>query len=142
MSVYKNILVAVDFGDHSTKLLQQAAALAQLCDARLTVLHVVNYALPTDMDYVIAPGDELESKLMGAAEDQLHNLLVREALSSGVETIIRSGRPKAEILNVADTKQADLIVIGAHGRHALVGMLGSTANRVLDHAHCNVLIVH
>ena len=43
MPVYQHILAAVDFGDHSAKMLQHAQAMAQLCEAELTVLHVVNY---------------------------------------------------------------------------------------------------
>lgn len=142
MPVYKNILVTVDLGDHSAKVLQQAAALAQLCDAELSVLHVVNYTLASDMDYEIPSFDENESKLIKVAENQLNELLEREALTDGVGKIIKSGRPKIEILRVADMEKMDLIVIGAHGRHGLVGMLGSTADRVLNLAHCNVLVVH
>jgi len=142
MPVYKNILVTVDLGDHSAQVLQQAAALAQLCDAELSVLHVVNYTLASDMDYEIPSFDENESKLIKAAENQLNALLEREALTVGVGKIIKSGRPKIEILRVADMEKMDLIVIGAHGRHGLVGMLGSTADRVLNLAHCNVLVVH
>lgn len=141
MAVYQHILAAVDLGEHSATVLQQAAALAQVCDARLTALHVVNYSLSPDLDYVLPPSDETEARLIGGAQQQLQELLEREALSSGVGTVVVSGRPKVEIVRVAEREEADLIVVGAHGRHGLTGMLGSTTDRVLHRAGCNVLTV-
>lgn len=141
MAVYQHLLTAVDLGENSTRILQHAASLAQLCEARLTVLHVVNYLPPLDMDYVIPPGDEKERRLIDAATKQLEELLEREALSSGVETVVVSGRPKIEITRVAEQVKADLIVVGEHGRHGLASLLGSTTDRVLHNASCNVLTV-
>lgn len=142
MPVYQHILAAVDLGETSARVLQNAAALAQLCDARLTVLHVVNYTLPLDMDYVIPPEDDREIQMTEAASRRLQELMDREALSSGVETIIISGRPKSEITRVAEQANADLIVVGAHGRHGISALLGSTTDRVLHSASCNVLTVY
>ncbi len=141
MPVYQHILTAVDFGDHSAKVLQHAQAMAQLCEAELTVLHVVNYSLYTDVDNLIALADDLESKLVDAAAKQLHDLLEQEALTSGVRTSIVSGRPRVEIVHIAEREKADLIVLGAHGRHGLAGLFGSTASHVLTQAACNVLVV-
>ncbi len=141
MSVYQHILVAVDLGETSATVLQHAASLAQLCDARLTVVHVVNYAPSSDIDYVIPPVDETESKLIEAARKRLHELLEREALNRGVGTVVVSGRPKVEIVRMAERERVDLIVVGAHGRHGLTGLLGSTADRVLNLASCDVLTV-
>jgi nucleotide-binding universal stress UspA family protein len=46
-----------------------------------------------------------------------------------------------EIVRAAERGKADLIVIGAHGRHGLTGLLGSTTDRVLHHATCGMLTV-
>ena len=141
MTVYQHILVAVDFGEHSAKVLQHALAMAQLCEAKLSVVHVVNYSLPSDTDHVMPPEDELEGKLLEKAEYQLRELLEREASASGVRTIVTAGRPKVEIVHLADREKAELIILGAHGRHGLAGLFGSTSNHVLTHAACNVLVV-
>ena len=141
MAVYQHILAAVDLGEDSAKILQHAAPLAQLCNARLTVLHVVDYTPPADMDYVIPPTDEKEAKLVEAAIQKLQELLEREALTSGVETMVVSGRPKTEITRVAEQAKVDLIVVGTRGRHGLAALLGSTADRILHNASCNVLAV-
>lgn len=51
------------------------------------------------------------------------------------------GRPDSEIHRLADELEADLIVVGSHGRHGLALLLGSTANGVLHGATCDVLAV-
>jgi len=141
MTVYQHLLAAVDLGENSTKVLQHAAPLAQVCNARLTVLHVVDYTPPNDVDYVIAPVDEKQSKLIDAAMQRLQELLEREALTSGVETVVVAGRTKNEIARVAEQDKVDLIVVGTHGRHGLAALLGSTSDRILHSVSCDVLTV-
>ena len=51
------------------------------------------------------------------------------------------GSPKTEILALAEDNNADLIVVGSHGRHGLGLLLGSTASSVLHHAKCDVMAV-
>jgi len=51
------------------------------------------------------------------------------------------GRPESEIQRVAQANDADIIVVGSHGRHGLALLLGSTANGVLHGATCDVLAV-
>ena len=141
MSLYQHILAAVDFGKNSIAVLRQAAALAQLCEARLFVLHVVEYSPAPDVDYVIPPADDMEERLIEAAEKQLFQLLEQAGLSNGADPLVVSGRPKVEILRIARQEEVDLIVAGAHGRHGILGLLGSTTDRVLHQAACDVLTV-
>jgi universal stress protein A len=141
MPLYQHILTAVDLGDNGAMVLQQAAALAQLCDAELTVLHVVNFSTPPDVDPVIPTMDTIEQQLIAAARKRLDELLEREALTNGVAAIVNSGRPKVEIMRIAAREKVDLIVVGAHGHHGIAGLLGSTADRVVDRATCSVLVV-
>jgi universal stress protein A len=128
-------------GETSATVLQHAAPLAELCDASLTVMHVVDYSPATDVDYLLPPQDELVVELISVAEKQLQQLLEREALSKGVETLVVSGRAKVEIVRTAEDRKVDLIITGAHGRHGLSGLLGSTSDRVLHQASCDVLTV-
>jgi len=51
------------------------------------------------------------------------------------------GVPGEEIVRVAEQEHADLIIVGSHGRHGLGLLLGSTANRVLHHAKCDVMAI-
>lgn len=141
MSVYQHILVAIDFNAHSTTVLQQAASLAQLCDASLTVLHVVDYSTPMDADNVIAVEDAEESRETNAAERQLRELLEREALSGGVRAVVGSGHPGIEIVRQAERENVDLIVIGLRTGHGIAMLAGHTVHHVLTSACCNVLLV-
>ena len=66
--------------------------------------------------------------------------LGREGLA--VETVAREGYPPDTIIDQADEVGADLIALGTHGRTGLAHLLlGSTAERVVQHARCPVLTV-
>lgn len=143
MTIYQNILTAVDFSDNTNKIIQHSAALAQQLEANLSILHVVDFSPSSDIERVLPPLDSPENKRIIEAKEQLNMILEREALSSGLRSIVVAGQPKVEILRVAEKENIDLIVIGAHGRHGFANLLlGSTENRILDQATCNVLVVH
>jgi universal stress protein A len=58
------------------------------------------------------------------------------------EELVHIGRPYEEIITVAKEHKADLIIIATHGRSGLKhAFLGSTAERVVRHAPCPVLVV-
>jgi universal stress protein A len=139
VTVYQNLLAAVDLSDKSGPVVRRAAQLAAALNARLTFIHVVDYVIPPDLDYVIAPADEKEPELMAAARERLEVLLQREPVRA--ELIVVSGRPKQELLRAIEQHQPDLVVLGARGYHGLAGLLGSTADRVLHQASCDVLTV-
>ena len=141
MSVYQNILVAIDLGDSSATVVQQASALAQLCEAKLTVMHVVNYSPSPNTSSMTASVDEAEKKLTDAARNQIEELLQKEALDSGVGMLITSGKARVEIARVAEKENVDLLVVGAHVSKGLADLFGSTAKSVLDQVKCNVLVV-
>jgi universal stress protein A len=141
MPVYQHILVAIDFNTHSATVLQHASALAQSCDAALTVLHVVDYSTPSDADNLIAVEDATENRLINESERQLRTLLEREALSSGVRAVVGSGHPGIEIVRHAERENADLVVIGLRTGHGIEMLAGHTVHHVLTSAGCNVLLV-
>ena len=126
--------------------LNYAMSLAQEADARLTIVHAVE--LPT------APPDPHETTLGGpgtleaylaAVEDDAHERLkaaVPDTIRAycAVEAMVARGRPYHEILRVATERDADLIVIGVHGRGAADLMFyGSTTQHVVRQASCPVL---
>jgi universal stress protein A len=140
MQTYKKIVAAVDFSGHTDAVIQRVLSLAQQYDAAMTVLHVVDYAWPTDVDYVLPPIDEIEGHLKKAARERLDSLLEVTGIPAE-ERIVAVGRPKYEILRLAEQQGADLIVLGAHGHLGLAGLLGSTTDGVLHRATCDVLVV-
>lgn len=140
MTTYQQILASVDFSEHTDAVIQSALKQAECSGARLAVLHVVDYTRPIDDDYIIPPDDMVETALLASAKEKLEDTL-RRLGATDVRLIVVSGRPKQEILRVAEREAVDLIVIGAHGHHGLAGLLGSTADRVLHRASCHVLTV-
>jgi len=141
MPVYQHILAAVDLGDKSASVLQQAGELAKICGAKYTVLHVVNYSPSPNPGSMTASTDETENSLIEVARKQLQELLQKEALDKGVDTIVTSGKAKVEIARIAEQEKADLLIVGAHVVKGLAGLFGSTTNSVIDQATCNVMVV-
>jgi nucleotide-binding universal stress UspA family protein len=141
---WKRILVPTDFSDPSTDALATAIAFAKLSEATLDLVHVAveaNYVLPPPVD--VAPVAIDMSNIMARISESLaaEEARVREA-GIACETAVLVGRPEAEIVARATEKHAQLIVMGTHGRSGLAhALLGSIAERVVQHAPCPVLIV-
>ncbi len=140
MTKYNKILAAIDFNEYSDAVIQSALMQAECSGAVLTALHVVDYTRPIDDDYIIPPTDKKEEDLLNAASKQLEDMLSRLG-ATGVRPVVVLGRPKLAILRVAQQEASDLIVIGTHGHHGIIDLLGSTTDRVLHRAPCHVLTV-
>lgn len=137
------ILVPVDFSDCSRKALQYALPLAQEHEAALTLLYVGPLPIYASGEYGRVDTAALEAEMRAGAEKEL-SLLVAEEVDRKVPvtTVIRFGSPRSEILELADSLPADLIVLSTHGRTGLKHVfLGSVAEAVVRHAPCPVLVV-
>lgn len=143
MSKYANLLVTTDFSEEALPGVREAAGLASLLDSRVFLLYVVEDRLPA----LITATSELDRRQLmekhrETAEESLQRY-AREHLSGcEVELLVRIGAPVEVILETAEERKVDLIVMATHGygfvRHAL---FGSTTERVLHHAPCPVLVV-
>jgi universal stress protein A len=141
MSLYQHILCVVDLSEDNMEIATRAAEMARLNEARLTLLHVVEY-IPIDLanELVLPQQQEIEEQLVERAQRALSGLA--DKLSCGqVAVSVMRGSTTGEIIDCAQSQQADLIVIGRHGRHGISRLLGSTASAVLHHAPCDVLAV-
>lgn len=145
---YRHLLLAVDFEKESEPVVARAAQLRRLLGARLTLLHVIEYVAPTmDTLYLGYSGDmampdtvELEKELLAVAGRQMDAL--GEQLDVGIaDRLVRIGSIGHLVDEVAVELAVDLIVLGSHGRHGLLGLFGSTARTVLRHSTCDVLCV-
>lgn len=136
---WKIVLAPTDLSDPSKCAITTAAALAQKCGAQLILFHVVQCPNCSSFD---APPDAV--KMMDQARECLEEIARTLPLDVAVQKIVRFGAPDPaeEIVEEADLASADLIVIATHGYSGLKrAVLGSTAERVLRHAHCPVLVV-
>jgi len=91
--------------------------------------------IPDDLQWMVNPREDVESTLAQSAAT------VTEA-GIAVETMAREGDPADAILDVAEEKDADLIVVGNKGMTgAKRFLLGSVPNKVSHHAPCSVMII-
>jgi universal stress protein A len=139
---YQHVLCAVDLSDDNLAVAVRAAELARHDNARLSLIHVVEY-VPIDLanELVLPHQQEIEEQLLKRAKKLLGELAGEMGLDE-VSEIIVSGQTRSEIIQFARDHEVDLIVMGKHRKHGIFSILGSTANGVLHHAPCDILIVH
>jgi nucleotide-binding universal stress UspA family protein len=142
--VYKTILCPTEFSDPSIRALEYALTLAKGTDARLVLLHVIEGFLDherpiTEASHFSVP--EYYRHLENEARSRLASALPAEArVWCTPEQRVMFGRAYRVILQVAEEANADVIVMGVHGKGALNRRLvGSTTHHVIREAHCPVL---
>jgi universal stress protein A len=141
MSLYKHVLIAADFSDHSKQVSKTAKQIAELNQAQLSVVHVFENLPITEPIYTPMSFDaELADELIESAKVGLQKFAAELNIPAERQWF-ELGSPKLEIVRIAEEHQVDLIVVGSHGRHGFALLLGSTANGVLHHAKCDVLAV-
>jgi nucleotide-binding universal stress UspA family protein len=142
---FRNILVATDGSPYSTAAVSEAIGIAKKNKCKLTIIAVVpaELATPTDIEFVATQRELIAEKEMHSAEKNAKE--VKEAaIKAGVEVqaFVMTGKPADAIIDIAKEKNADLIVVGSHGRTGLEKLLmGSVAERVIVLASCAVLVV-
>ncbi len=121
-----------------------ARRFADQIQGNLIVITVVRplYALYGDVGMGPVSGSyvNFESEAMAHARKSAELLAAKYDVPKENVRVER-GSPAAEIQNVATELDAEMIVIGTHGRHGLGLVLGSTANAVLHGVPCDVLAV-
>ena len=139
---FKRILCPVDFSESSLASLRFAFSLAKESDARLTMLHAIEWpSAETDVVERVFNLPDVRRQLEKDSNDRLASLIPAEVrLWCRPVTKVMFGRPHVTILNIATEEQADLIVMGVRGRSAMdLTLFGSTTNQVVRRANCPVL---
>lgn len=144
----KKILVPTDFSDESYNALRQALELARQFSSDVLLIHVVEpihpYPVTGLSSYPIDLPPDPIFEMRGEAGKLLEQLKLeaKTKTSIPVETVLRVGRAYDQIIQVARDSEVDLIVISTHGYTGLKHvLLGSTAERVVRHAPCPVMVV-
>jgi nucleotide-binding universal stress UspA family protein len=141
----QQILVPVDFSEPSRQALDFAIELAQALKARLFLLHVVAAPVlaggPSEMGMGTAYAEVMEQMEADARRSLAE--YVEHGRKAGLECAgeVIHGSPFQQIIDVADHKQVDLIVMGTRGHTGLKHFfLGSVAEKVVRMASCPVLV--
>jgi nucleotide-binding universal stress UspA family protein len=144
--MFKHILMPTDGSHHSQGAIKRGFELARLCGAKVTGIHVVpDYSMTITDDSSLDPA--LTGRMDGEARDRATSFLdfVRKtAAAEGVvcDTVIATAaHPFDAIINTANERNCDLIVMTARYRTGLVSLImGSEATRVLHRASIPVLV--
>jgi nucleotide-binding universal stress UspA family protein len=145
--MYGSIVVGTDGSDTAKEAVRQAMDLAKAMGSSILLVSAYEPVpesrlsherteVPTDVSWMVNPREDVQAVLDEEAERIKGNGI------SDVETYAREGDPADAILDVAEEKGADLIVVGNKGMTgARRFLLGSVPNKVSHHAPCNVMIV-
>jgi len=133
------ILLATDGSPASEPASEQAIDLATQVQARLLVVSVLSTSsrpseAPADLA-VPDSRDSLTTKAQG---------IVQRAKAAGADAtfLVWEGEPGEAIVAAADAENADLIIVGSHGRSGVSRFLiGSVSDFVVRHAHCPVMVI-
>jgi len=141
----QRILCPIDFSEYSRHAVDHAVALARQYESTITALHV----FPTVPVMAYAPGMPgfdpivLTPTLRDQLLVDLKGFIDTESTPRvPMEPVIREGDPVSEILSQATDMNADLLVMGTHGRSGFERLLlGSVTEKILRKAGCPVLTV-
>jgi universal stress protein A len=140
MKIYSRVLLVVALDDHSERIGARARDIAALCNAELSLLHVVEYVPVEPMGETLLPAVQIEEELVQRAKQRLAELAQRLGVESARREVA-AGNVKAEIVRAAQEQKADLIVLGSRERHGPSILVNFTEDTVLHAAPCDVLAV-
>jgi nucleotide-binding universal stress UspA family protein len=144
--MFDRIVVGTDGSETANEAVRQATELAKAVGSSIDLVSAYEpvssarlreeaQQVPKDMEWMVNPREDVDATLKAGAEQ------IEEA---GVEvhTHAREGDPADAILDVAEERKTDLIIVGNKGMTgAKRFLLGSVPNKVSHHAPCSVLII-
>lgn len=138
--MFKKILLAYDGSEGSKLALDKAAELAKLAEAEI---HILAVGRIPEYAETVSEAEEAKEQA-GAFYGKITEEAVRDLAQRGIKTAVRVefGKPGDVILRVAEDLRVKLIVLGTKPHSPLRRrFLGATVDKVVDHAHCSVLVV-
>ncbi len=142
MSSYRRVVFGIDLHpDCDITVAKKAQALAKVLGAEEFIMvhgveHVNSYGIGQAYPGIL----DIEGELVKAATEELAK--VGEQLNIlPANQVVALGSPKMVLFDVVKERNADLVIVGSHGRHGLSLLLGSTASSVLHNASCDVLAI-
>ncbi len=149
--MFRNIVVAVDGSDHAMKAVDLAADLAQKYGSKLIALTVYKHVSSLETTAPFTPRDRTGAALPSTDEvlrdlaRQVADAAVSRAQERGVadvERVVKRGPPSRTIVDYAEQRGADAIVMGSRGLGDIGGfLLGSVSHKVANLAKCTCITV-
>jgi nucleotide-binding universal stress UspA family protein len=139
-SAYQHIVVTTDFSDPSARALQ--VALQFFPFQTLHLLHVYDAPYPTLVADQRRHAETFENVHVAELETFLASIPVTEEQRRRLVTLIEPGPPPQIVREYVQINDADLVVLGTHGRGAMLeALLGSTAKSIMSALPCDALVV-
>jgi len=140
MNSYKHILVGIDFTTSTDRLLEKAVEMREIFNAKLTLVHIIDYLPPTYAAAELPNTLVSEDILVDRAKQRVTDLM-KNYPDTNYETRFTIGRRKQSIVGIADEIGADLAILGQRDPSAIDRFLGSTTLGVINRSHLDVLVV-
>ncbi len=147
--MYKRVLITVDGSEMSKVVFKKGMEIVKLGNAEVTIVAVVDstatYGFPLDPEEQNTVFASAQIEIMKRQEEMLKEFMKDLERETGhvFEHRILYGTPHKEISGCAEEWKADLLVVGSYGRGGWISdlLFGSTAERLLKTAKCDVLVV-
>ncbi len=138
---FTKIVVGLDGSPRQASVVAQAVELADRCGGKLILCRSMQVPLSIPAIAWTIKGDDFAGFLKEHGEEALKRVraLLSESLVSDI--VCRVGQPADILCEVAKEMDAELIVIGSHRYDGVDRFLGTTAAKVANRAHCDVMIV-
>ncbi len=139
----KKIAVTTDLSENSLGALAYANNIAEGCDAKIYLIHVLT-DIGTTIGYIPSiPLSKIEDEMRKNVAKQLKNIELRSfSKDLDVETVILKGNPASEVAEFAEKNDIDLIIVSTTGKGALEKLLiGSVAESIVKRSTKSVLVV-
>jgi universal stress protein A len=142
MKNYQHILIAADFSEHSQQVINRAQQIAERCQGKLSICHIIENVPIADFAYepMISIDLDMRDAMLDSGKKNIADIAQKFDIPTENQWV-EFGSPSLNVVSLAKEHGVDLIVVGSHGRHGIKLLLGSTANGVLHHALCDVLAV-
>jgi nucleotide-binding universal stress UspA family protein len=140
-SAMEKIVVGVDGSDESWAAFDEALDLASKIGATVTAVRAEHLSTWATLAIGTTLGDVYE------ADERIRAELIEEAHRRGgtlgltIEVVTPKGRPAEELIAIAESTGADLVIVGHRGRGGASSWLGSVTQEVVHRAPCSVLVV-
>ena len=147
-SKIKNILVPLDGSEYSIKAVEYAGIIAKGFNSKLIALYILpssiryNLSLTKENSEINSPFNQIIQASYIEAQNWLKDIVKKIEIEIITEVIIAKESIVSEIIEFAELRSIDLIVMGTRGRTGFKKLLlGSVASGVVTYAHCPVLVI-
>ncbi len=144
MQNIQQIIVPVDFHQHTDELVAFAMGIANKLEAKLTFLHMAEYIVEVTSYPDVYPTSftVVDEEIFAHAQKKMAALVAKNrSACPGCDGVVLRGNVADGIVDYVKDKTIDLIVMGTHGAKGIEKiMLGSVAERVLKRASCPILV--